>query len=70
MCYNDNPVARAAPYFIIGLITLAFALVVHCLPAARKMFGKNARTVKTVLLVLGAVLLFLAYLQYSTQYFC
>jgi hypothetical protein len=70
MCIGDDPLARATPYLIIGVVSLGCVIVLHLLPVGRRMFPKNARAMKLALLAISLVALAAAYLESIPRFKC
>ena len=70
MCVGDDPVARAMPYFISGIILAAITVLIYITPIVKKWKPKYAKIAKIVLIIISVILLFLAFVQYTIRYKC
>jgi heme/copper-type cytochrome/quinol oxidase subunit 4 len=70
MCIGDDPVARAMPYLISGIISVVITLLLFTIPFVKKWNPKYTKLAKIVLIIISVILLFLAFVQYTTRYKC
>ena len=70
MCVGDDPIVRAMPYLISGIISVAITLLLFTIPFIKKWNPKYVKIVKIVFLIISVLLLFLAFMQYSPKFKC
>ena len=63
MCINDNPVARAMPYLISGIISIILTLSLYALSFVNKWNQKYIKITKVVMIIISIILLFRAYAE-------
>ena len=70
MCIGDDPVARAMPYLISGIISVIITVLIYTLPFVKKWNPKYVKIAKIVLIIISIILLFLTFMQYNIRYKC
>ena len=70
MCIGDDPVARAMPYLIGGMIFLALAVLAYFLDSTEELNAKSGKVQKIILIVLSIISFSMALLQYTINYKC
>lgn len=70
MCIDDNPLLRAMPYIISGIILLIITLLLHVLKFVKKWNKKSVLLLKIITLCSSGILFYLAFVEYNIRYRC
>jgi len=70
MCIGDDPVTRAMPYLISGIISVVITLLLYTIPFVKKWNPKYTKVAKIIMIIISVILLFLAFVQYTIRYKC
>ncbi len=70
MCIGDDPVARAMPFIIAGIISVIITVLLYALPIVKKWKPKYVNIAKIVMIIISLFLLFLIYLQFTLRVKC
>jgi len=65
MCINDNPLARATPYLILGIISIIITSLLYIFPFIKKLNKNYIFVVRIIMIIISSLLLFLAFVQYK-----